>query len=172
MTDTGTSEYDCSQHGSSFAGRWWLVTAAGALAVLMTAFESNGRSALAAGEMEESSVRSSLQMIRSKIDLYSIQHNGLLPGQTANYRHTSAEAFIRALTQKTDINGRADVAGAFGPYMERIAPNHFAADSAATKVVVLSDPVVGRGSVGEYGWAFNEATCDFYACDSTAHAGL
>ena len=172
MTDAETSEYDCSQHGLSLARSGRLVIVTAGLAALLITCKSNGRSALAAGEMEESSVRSSLQMIRSKIDLYSIQHNGLLPGQTANYRHTSAEAFIQALTQKTDIDGRADVAGAFGPYMERIAPNHFAADSAATKVVVLSDPVVGRGSVGEYGWAFNEATCDFYACDSTAHAGL
>jgi general secretion pathway protein G len=75
----------------------------------------------ASTEAKISSLRSDLQMMRSQIELYKVQHNDDLPSD-------SALGLAEALKQTTDQYGdaiAAGVDGAVGPYMQDIPTNPF-----------------------------------------------
>jgi general secretion pathway protein G len=93
-----------------------------------------------------------LHNMRSQIDLYKAQHNGLLPPADA------PEIFERALTQK-DAKG-------LGPYMKALPVNPF---NQLSTVRISSD---GDQGAGAHGWHFNKITGDFHADDSIGHAQL
>jgi general secretion pathway protein G len=64
-------------------------------------------------------LRSNLYAIRKQIELYKIQHNGVLPVAVGE---TTAD-FTRRMTTKTDGSGAAGTQ--FGPYLERVPANAF-----------------------------------------------
>ncbi len=129
-------------------------------------------SGISEDEMNESSLRSNLQVIRSQIDLYRIQHNDLLPGENCLGEAITEGAFVAALTGRTDENGYCDSAGEFGPYLMRIPVNVYVSGDKGDRVTVLRDGGEFVAGSGQTGWAFDESTGVFYAWDSAAHTGL
>ena len=73
----------------------------------------------ASAQANTSRLNTDLQTLRSQIELYKIQHNGLTPVTTDN------AAFAACLTSKTDIDGTINASGAYGPYMQAIPTNPY-----------------------------------------------
>lgn len=93
-----------------------------------------------------------LHQIRSQLDLYKAQHNGMFPPAD------TPETFTAAMTQKgTD---------GFGPYMKEIPTNPF---NQLSSVRISSEADQGNGA---HGWRYNSATGDFYADDNKCHSQL
>ena len=111
----------------------------------------------ASADAKLSNLKTQLQMVRSQIQLYKIEHNEALPSD-------SADGFVLALTSKTDIDGNVDAAGAYGPYLQSFPINPFNDLATVTE---------GTGAAGNdaAGWYFNTSTEMFYA-DTAAHAAL
>jgi general secretion pathway protein G len=113
----------------------------------------------ASQEARLSELINNLQMVRTQIELYKIQHNGQLPG-------TAAELdFVSALTSYTYADGSPSVAGAprtFGKYLQRMPKNPFT----MTNDVEVSgqEPQPGISA-----WFFNTSTSEFQANDSSVH---
>lgn len=105
---------------------------------------------------------SALQMMRSQIELYQIQHDDLLPGQTRPEGMVSPELFIDALLTKSKIDG-------FGPYIRQVPANPFVEAPYADQILfVKSDHDYPR--ISKYhGWCFNTVTGEFHACDRQEH---
>jgi len=93
-----------------------------------------------------------LHQIRSQIDLYKAQHNGMLPPADA------AETFCKAMTKKG--------ADGLGPYMEEFPTNPF---NQSGSIRISSEADQGQGT---HGWHYNSATGDFYADDNKCHSQL
>jgi hypothetical protein len=74
-------------------------------------------------EARENSLLSTLQTMRSQLELYKIQHNGRYPsmGQLTGWK---------ALTKRTDANGKITANGPFGPYLRAAPTNPFTGMSA------------------------------------------
>lgn len=124
----------------------------------------------ASTQAKESSLAADLQMLRSQIELYKIQHNDNVPG-------AGTATLVQALTQYTDVDGalaavQAPGNGVYGPYMQRIPTNAFNDDNTITEAA--TDP----GTAGDTGWFFNTTTGairpdDTLSCpDGTAHINL
>lgn len=97
---------------------------------------------------------SSLETVRQQLELYKVQHNGLLPGQKIENGEIIQADFITALT-KTD--------GVYGPYLKKIPRNPFnGLNSVRIGTVKL-------GSATGLGWYFNSSTGDFRADDLQYH---
>jgi len=63
------------------------------------------------GDARESALNSDIQTVRSQIELYKIQHLDALPGTVPGL------TIVDQLTMTTDVSGKTDVVGAFGPYL-------------------------------------------------------
>jgi len=114
----------------------------------------------ASTEAKTSSLCTDLQTVRSQIELYKVQHNDLLPGETASV------TFVQALTQKTDIAGALSATGAYGPYLQKIPTNQF--NDLST--VRLDGADAGANTAG---WRFGTTGTTegfFQADDTAAHA--
>ncbi len=98
------------------------------------------------------SMISTLHHVRSQINLYKAQHNGIMPPSDTQ------GAFETAMTAK-DTDG-------FGPYMKELPVNPFNQLSS-----VRTSPSPDQGA-GTHGWHFNPITGDFHADDSLCHAQL
>ena len=97
---------------------------------------------------------SSLGTVRQQLELYKVQHEGLLPGQKVASGQISQADFKEALT-KTD--------GVYGPYLKKIPRNPFnGLDSVRIGTVQL-------GSATGAGWYFNSSTGGFRADDLGYH---
>jgi len=113
---------------------------------------------LASTEAKLTELVSTLQRVRSQIELYRIQHNNLLPGQVVSGGDIIVDDFITDLTtQGTD---------GCGPYLEEISVNVF--NNLNTVTFVNDAAAVADGTEGT-GWWLNAATGEFYACDSPGH---
>jgi type II secretory pathway pseudopilin PulG len=102
---------------------------------------------------------SSLQKVRTQIQLYKIQHDGLLPGQKQLGENIRETDFVNALTGPSSESGR--------PYLDNIPVNPF--NGLYTVTCVSSKDLFPDGTEGT-GWWFNAATGKFHACDSAFHA--
>lgn len=71
----------------------------------------------ASSDARNSSVKSNLQMLRSQVELYKIQHADA--GPDAN----SLADFTDCMTKKSDVDGTVNASGSYGPYMQRIPVN-------------------------------------------------
>lgn len=104
----------------------------------------------ASGQSRHSTLLMNLRVVRTQIQLYREEHNGLNP---------SLADFSPQMTTSTDIDGNAAATGTsgypFGPYLQSIPIN------AAT-----STDTVGDGEPGTSAWYYNEATGVFLANDS------
>jgi general secretion pathway protein G len=113
----------------------------------------------ASSEARKSSVQSNLQMVRSQIELFKIQHNDNIPG-------FGTASFYDCLTEKTDIYGAVDAAGDYGPYMQTFpsnALNTLGSNIDESEVVILATGT--RAVSATDGWAWDTNSEDFYACD-------
>jgi general secretion pathway protein G len=113
----------------------------------------------ASTEAKTSSLCTDLQTMRSQIELYKVQHNDDLPG-------AGTASFEEAITQKTDITGALDAAGAYGPYLQKIPTNPF--NDLNTVQVEAGTTGLGGGNTG---WHFDSATGAFHA-DTDDHVAL
>lgn len=72
-----------------------------------------------------SSLQSCLQSLRSQVDLYQLQHNGLLPG--GNGKAFDSVTFWNQLTLFTDLSGNVSPVQTpvfiFGPYLRSVPDN-------------------------------------------------
>jgi general secretion pathway protein G len=120
----------------------------------------------ASTEARTSSVQSNLQMVRSQIELYKIQHGDVWPA--------TGVLLETALTTKTNYAGAAytaamETAGdaSFGPYMQKWPTNAVTASDAITDKA--GEPVVGTDEDDAVGWLYNTEDGLFYACDDFSH---
>ena len=111
----------------------------------------------ASTEAKTSSLCTDLQMMRSQIELYKIQHNDDLPAEGVD---TEAD-FIADMTSQTNVAGAAGTD--YGPYMQKIPTNQF-----NDQEDIDVDGTLGDGS---HGWHFDTTTGQFHA-DTAAHSGL
>ena len=109
----------------------------------------------ASEDARASSVQSNLQMVRSQIELYKIQHGGALPGEVT-------ATLQEAMTGKTDLAGAADASGEFGPYMQEWPTN---AINGLDAVNVVTDAATAASTSTSHGWWYNSATGEFRACN-------
>ncbi len=133
------------------------------LILLSVATAVTPRVSQAQEEKRVSQLADRLQRVRACIAVYQAEHDGQMPGLTADGQ-VSAEAFVADLTSR-DQQGR-------GPYLKEIPLNPFADSDTANEVTVVSDPDARPDGRECTGWWFNAATGHFTACDSTFHAAF
>ncbi len=99
-------------------------------------------------DAKSSTSRFNLHTLRSQIELYRTQHNGVAPGAT-----------LVELTQSTDASGTAGTGASFpyGPYIREIPKNPFT-NSGTVKVITNDPAVVGDVTGGGGGWLYNTTT--------------
>ena len=100
-----------------------------------------------------------LQNVRSHIQLYRIQHFGLLPGQDTFDGCISENDFIYSITLPKP--------NTYDPYLPEIPMNPF---NLQNSVTCVNDPNLLPDGTEGTGWWFNAATGEFRACDSPFHA--
>lgn len=111
----------------------------------------------ASTEAKTSSLCTDLQVMRSLIELYKIQHDDNLPG-------SGTASFTQALTSGTDSTGA--VGTYYGPYLQKIPTNPFNELN-----TVRFESSISYGSAATRGWVFNTDT-GFFRADSVGHADL
>lgn len=126
----------------------------------------------ASNDARESALASDLQTVRSQLELYKVQHLERYPNIAATGLPDAAPAnFVLRLTSRTDQLGAIDVAGAFGPYLQKFPTNPFATVGPDQVLFGVADPAPGAGS----GWYFNTALGKFSANDNLGtppHTGM
>jgi general secretion pathway protein G len=98
-------------------------------------------------DAKASTVQFNLHTLRSQIQLYRTQHNGLAPSGT-----------LAELLTTTDTSGAVGTGAAFpyGPYLREVPINPFN-NSKAIKVIT-TDPAVAGDVTGTGGWIYNATT--------------
>jgi general secretion pathway protein G len=115
----------------------------------------------ASSEARNSSVQSNLQMVRSQIELYKIQHNDFLPGGQGT------STFFEALTEKTDITGSMSGTDDYGPYMQSFPVNALNDLGGVVGEIVFTATADALPiAVATHGWEWNSVDGKFYACDN------
>jgi len=107
-------------------------------------------------DAKASTVKFNLATLRSQIQLYRTQHNGVNPSAT-----------LVELTTSTDVSG-AQGSGAnypYGPYLRQIPVNPFSNSSTVT--VITSDPATAGNVTSGGGWLYNATTGNVYIDNST-----
>ncbi|MBW8016365.1 MAG: hypothetical protein FVQ82_09275 [Planctomycetes bacterium] len=95
-----------------------------------------------------------LETVRQQIELYKVQHEGLLPGQKFKGQEITEEEFVNGLTESD---------GVYGPYLKKMPRNPF---NGLRSVRIGS---VTIGSAAGAGWFLNCYTGDFRADDLEFH---
>jgi prepilin-type N-terminal cleavage/methylation domain-containing protein len=98
-------------------------------------------------DAKASTVKFNLHTLRSQIELYKAQHNGVVPTGT-----------LIELTVNTDIDGTQGTGSGFpyGPYIRQIPDNPFT--NVNTVTVITNDPATAGDVTGTGGWLYNETT--------------
>jgi general secretion pathway protein G len=110
----------------------------------------------AAEESKLSNLMTNLQLIRTQLEMYRMEHEETFFG---NRYPTNINA---QLTGKTDADGTLNASGAYGPYMHIFPANPF-----------LDDPAMAvktRGKPGE-GWSYSGMT-GVIVPNTAGHGGL
>ena len=103
-----------------------------------------------------------LHRIRCQIQVYKMEHDGLLPGQAAAGEDIGCDDFVQAMTE-------SDGGGSRG-YLKAIPRNPFVDDETADDITIVNSfDAVCSGTEGT-GWWFNVATGEFRASDSRFHS--
>jgi general secretion pathway protein G len=98
-------------------------------------------------DAKASTTKFNLHTLRSQIELYKTQHNGVVPSGT-----------LVELTLSTDIDGNQGTGASFpyGPYIRQIPDNPFT--NSPTVTVITNDPAVAADVTGTGGWLYNATT--------------
>lgn len=115
----------------------------------------------AAAESQLSQMVAGLHAVRSQIERYRIEHDGLLPGQDAPGRQIAADDFKNSLCGRNAAGSRRLIA---------LPANPFMSGDAAADVTCVNDAQASPTGEEGTGWWFNAATGQFLACDSRFHA--
>ena len=102
-------------------------------------------------------MQSNLYTLRTQIQLYSLQHNGLFP--------TITSSTLPQLTGSTDVNGNLGTGGAYiyGPYVQTQIPvNSIDGHNTVTATAVF--PPTAATAAG--GWLYDAATGQIAANDT------
>jgi type II secretion system protein G len=102
-------------------------------------------------DAKESSLKQSLQTLRSQIALYRVDHTGLYPAQG----QTTQATFVACMLAKTNPDGTANpTSGTCGPYLvgSQLPPNPF--NNLTTMTVATTDVVADNTT----GWIYNSTT--------------
>lgn len=104
-------------------------------------------------EANQAALDRNLQTIRSQIQMFRFQHNGILPGNGGN-------DFVEQMTKRTNIDGNVDETnGQFGPYILGEFP--------ANPFDKKRDIAATRNYTG--GWFFDRTTGEFDRNDAGAN---
>ncbi len=148
-----------------------VVVLAAVAAMVVPRFSSAG---MAENRMDD--LCNHLQLLRSQIELYKIQHEDQPPMRTADGAIEFDEAFTQMVCC-TDGDGnvkserprtRRDEVHLFGPYLERVPRNPFNGSDAIVRAADRNDVPVPGGA----GWAYVPETGEIFANNSAHHAGL
>ena len=105
---------------------------------------------------------SNLHRMRCQIELYRVEHGGLLPGQKDIGDDVTSESFVNALTEPGSV--RAE------PYLREIPANPFIDDDTADDITIVNSMATEPCGGGHTGWWFNVATGEFRANDCGFHS--
>ena len=89
-----------------------------------------------------------LHSLRTQIELYRLQHNGVFPAITNN---------LEQLTSRTLVTGVVDSSGTLGPYIFEAIP-----DNPITQSNVVTATTTGK-NYGGGGWLYNASTGEIWA---------
>ena len=107
----------------------------------------------ASTEAKFSNLCSNLHTLRAQIELYKSQHNNTPP---------SFANFVAQMTGQTDITGAAG--NDYGPYLQRIATNHFNGLNTLDNTGIIGD------NVGA--WEYDETSGEIFADDDYDNDGI
>lgn len=141
-------------------------------AIVIPQFSSSTKDA------QEAALDSNLNAMRSAIELYKAQHNGVYPGAntaviaacstgTPSASTAGAAAFIDQLTQYTDVAGGACSGAAtqttLGPYLRKGIPAEPISNkgSIAAEISVASTGAALAPAAATGGWAYDSKTGQF-----------
>jgi len=110
----------------------------------------------ASTQAKESAVASDLQMMRSQLELYKIQHNDNLPDCT------DQASFEACMLEQTGQDGAAGTD--FGPYMGKLPSNPFVDGDTADDITFVDSG--SCPSSGLTGWWMRSDTGEFRANDT------
>ncbi len=118
----------------------------------------------ASDQAREVAFRNDIRLVRTQIELYKLQHNGLYPGYAVqgdgSLSEWSGERFILQMVGTTDTDGDLGGTGC-GPYLERFPTNSYLGGSEDAASVKEGVPD-GEGA----GWVFDPAANGFHANDA------
>lgn len=148
-----------------------VVVLAAVAAMVVPRFSSAG---IAENRMDD--LCNHLQLLRSQIELYKVQHENVPPMQAAD-GSVAFDPDLRQMLCCTDTDGnvkstsprtRRDDVYLFGPYLEGVPENPFNGSDLIVRARDRNDiPVPGNA-----GWAYIPETGEIFANDSARHAGL
>jgi prepilin-type N-terminal cleavage/methylation domain-containing protein len=114
---------------------------------------------------KESAVKSNLTTIRSEIELYELQHNGVPPGYVDG-AEASAETLVLQLTATSTSTGAVSASRIpvdpylFGPYLREIPENPYNGLSTITYVAAGTDFSAAADGTSS-GWLYKRETGEF-----------
>lgn len=109
----------------------------------------------ASEDARESALGTDLQMLRRQIHLYKMQHIGRGPHLNESGSLDTGNLVARIIG-KTDITGKLDANGGFGPYAKMWPTNPWAADAVAGDISFGTDAAPPRNDAT--GWYYNTDT--------------
>jgi prepilin-type N-terminal cleavage/methylation domain-containing protein len=111
---------------------------------------------------KESAAKESLQMLRTAIERYAIQHNGVPPGYYNSDTTTlpSRLAFAKQLCLSSNIYGQTEQPGTpgynLGPYLNKPVRNPF--NDKMDMQIIANDGEFPAEATGTNGWIYKAAT--------------
>ena len=117
---------------------------------------------------KESTLKHDLQMLRSQLNLYRVQHGDKYPWEIVG---EDSDLVIEQMTSRTNELG--DIGAAprdyrYGPYLERMPVNHFVKDTGGAADTLDFVPVPPTAGVGTTGWLVDTSMGKMYANTNTA----
>ena len=100
-------------------------------------------------DAKESTLLFNLHTLRSQIQMYRTQHDGLLPGNA-----------LDELINETDKDGSITSGGAYGPYVTEIPENPFS--KSKTVKVITNSPALSSDVSTTDGWLYNSNTGEIW----------
>lgn len=123
-------------------------------AIVMPTFQNN------VTEAKTSSAKSNVRAIRAQIELYKLQHDGLLPGVSSSGNQTTLTTLERHFLYTSTIDGVASLNKVpsdpflYGPYLLKLPRNPY---NDLSNIVFSTDFATDAGNVSS-GWLYNSNT--------------
>ncbi len=102
-------------------------------------------------DAKESTALMNLHTLRSQIQLYRVQHNGLTPSAT-----------LQELTIQTDASGNPGTE--FGPYLQFIPENPFTGSNTVRETT--ENPPTAASGAADAGWLYHKASGNIWLDDT------